>query len=137
MWSGLPIQRRDQEHERAAYVHPDHNASGRLKNSSKLSFESSIDSMTASKGFVSGYLFDQALSHASTIRELAQRYADQVAGALGLPSGPLPDLGPAVVIDQLTVTVYDACRLAVTAGNGDEAATEMSDALAQLRQGIG
>ncbi len=63
MWSGLPIQRRDQEHERAAYVHPDHNASGRLENNSELSFEPSIDSMTASKGLVSGYLFDQALSH--------------------------------------------------------------------------
>ncbi len=79
----------------------------------------------------------QALPSASTVRELAQRYADQVADAIGLPCGPLPDLGPAVVIDQLTVTVYDACRLAATAGNGDAAAAEMSDALAQLRQGIG
>lgn len=50
---------------------------------------------------------DQALHHVPGVRELAQQYADEAARARGLPPQALPDLGPSVVMDQLTVTVYD------------------------------
>jgi hypothetical protein len=40
----------------------------------------------------------------------------------------VPDLGPAVVMDQLTVLVYDACR--------DGAATGLEDELAALRRAL-
>lgn len=53
----------------------------------------------------------QALPHAGTVRELAQRYADRAAAANGAPSHALPDLGPAAAMDQLAVTVYDLCLL--------------------------
>jgi hypothetical protein len=46
--------------------------------------------------------------------------------ALGLPE--VPDLGPAAVMDQLTVLVYDACR----DGAGDGLETE----LAALRRAL-
>ena len=45
---------------------------------------------------------DHALSRMPPVRLLL----DDLAG----PSGPVPDLGPAVVMDQLTVLVYDACE---------------------------
>ncbi len=53
---------------------------------------------------------DRALARARLVRALAQRYADAVADRHGRPRVALPDLGPAVVIDQLTVTLHDACR---------------------------
>lgn len=50
-----------------------------------------------------------AQRRSEVVRQLAQQWAD-----LSAPSSeakfPLPDLGPAVVIDQLTVAVYDACH---------------------------
>lgn len=41
---------------------------------------------------------------------------------------PLPDLGPAVLMDQLTVVVYDAC-----AGEGSD--PHLAERLAELRLG--
>ncbi|CCH73508.1 hypothetical protein [Nostocoides australiense] len=46
---------------------------------------------------------DQALSFSAPVRALAQQYA-----AARHPGIPLPDLGPAVLPDQLTVVLYDA-----------------------------
>jgi hypothetical protein len=40
---------------------------------------------------------------------LVQTLADRVAGWRGRPVQPVPDLGPAVVMDQLAVMVFDAC----------------------------
>lgn len=37
----------------------------------------------------------------------AQELADRVAGHRGMPPQRLPDLGPAVLMDQLRVVVYD------------------------------
>jgi hypothetical protein len=45
---------------------------------------------------------------------------DELAG----PAGPVPDLGPAVVMDQLTVLVYDACA---AGGDTDRLATRLGD----------
>lgn len=44
---------------------------------------------------------DHALACVPTVRVLL----DDLAG----PAGPVPDLGPAVLMDQLTVLVYDVC----------------------------
>jgi len=45
---------------------------------------------------------------------LIQSLADRVAEVNGAASAAVPDLGPATMIDQLTVMVYDASALAVT-----------------------
>ncbi|CAN5477660.1 hypothetical protein BH23ACT6_BH23ACT6_01500 [soil metagenome] len=50
---------------------------------------------------------DRALSASAMVRELVQRLADEVAAASGMPSHPVPDLGPAVLMDQLRVMVFD------------------------------
>jgi hypothetical protein len=39
-----------------------------------------------------------------------QSLADRVAGARGVATQPVPDLGPAAVMDQLTVMVFDLFR---------------------------
>ena len=41
------------------------------------------------------------------VRALGQALADAVATAEGRPQVPVPDLGPAVVMDQLAVLAYD------------------------------
>ena len=71
---------------------------------------------------------DHALSYAGRVRALVQSLADAVAMADGVgdgmrdgmangvqaPSVPaVPDLGPATLMDQLTVLVHDASAAAV------------------------
>ena len=51
---------------------------------------------------------DQALSRTPAVRPVVQQLADAVADVEGRPRVPVPDLGPGVVIDQLTVMVFDA-----------------------------
>ena len=58
---------------------------------------------------------DRALSCVPQVRLLL----DDLAG----PAGPVPDLGPAVVMDQLTVLVYDACAAGIDA---DHLATRLA-----------
>ena len=58
---------------------------------------------------------DRALRYAGPVRELVQRLADEVAEAGGRDPWPVPDLGPAAVMDQLTVMVYDAVESGVGA----------------------
>ncbi|USQ79422.1 hypothetical protein NF556_17730 [Ornithinimicrobium faecis] len=50
---------------------------------------------------------DHALSVSPQVRVLVQHLADRVAEAERMPSGPVPDLGPAVLMDQLRVMVFD------------------------------
>jgi hypothetical protein len=50
---------------------------------------------------------DHALSRMPLTLALVQQLADLVAGLRGRPAQQVPDLGPAVVMDQLTVMVYD------------------------------
>jgi len=64
---------------------------------------------------------DRALSWVPQVRLLL----DDLAG----PLAPVPDLGPAVVMDQLTVLVYDAC-----AAGGD--ADHLTARLADLRRAL-
>jgi hypothetical protein len=53
--------------------------------------------------------FDHALSRMPLTLALVQTLADRVAGWRGGPSRSVPDLGPAVVMDQLTAMVFEAC----------------------------
>jgi hypothetical protein len=41
------------------------------------------------------------------VARVVQDLADAVADAQGMPSAPVPDLGPAVLMDQLRVMVFD------------------------------
>ena len=51
---------------------------------------------------------EHALSHAGRVHALVQLLADQVAQATGVRPSAVPDAGPATLMDQLTVMVYDA-----------------------------
>ena len=51
---------------------------------------------------------DQALSRMPVVRPVVQGLADAVADAEGRPHVVVPDLGPGVVMDQLTVMIHDA-----------------------------
>jgi hypothetical protein len=53
---------------------------------------------------------DHALSRMPVVRPVVQRLADAVADSDGRPPVPVPDLGPRVVMDQLTVMVFDAAE---------------------------
>lgn len=50
-----------------------------------------------------------AQRRSDVVRRLAQQWVDLSATSSETTSA-LPDLGPAVAIDQLTVAVYDACH---------------------------
>ncbi|MGB3764062.1 MAG: hypothetical protein WA966_12665 [Ornithinimicrobium sp.] len=50
---------------------------------------------------------DHALRASPHVTAQAQQLADEVAGHRGVPLQRLPDLGPAVLMDQLRVVVYD------------------------------
>ena len=50
---------------------------------------------------------DHALRAVPGVREVVQGLADETARACGLPLFPVPDLGPAVLPDQLRVMVHD------------------------------
>ena len=55
---------------------------------------------------------DHALSYAGRVRALVQSLADEVARTNGVPASVVPDHGPATLMDQLTVVVYDASATA-------------------------
>lgn len=50
---------------------------------------------------------DHALSRMPSVRLVVQQLADRVAGERGVAPREVPDLGPAVLMDQLTVMVHD------------------------------
>jgi hypothetical protein len=64
---------------------------------------------------------DHALRCVPVVRDVLARHTPH-----GLPE--VPDLGPAVVMDQLTVLVFDACR--------DGRATGLQEELAALRRSL-
>jgi hypothetical protein len=77
---------------------------------------------------------DRALSHSSRVRALIQSLAERVDKANGVPpavfpaASKVPDLGPATLMDQLTVLVYDASRAAV--------ASTLAEDLVSLRRDL-
>ena len=68
---------------------------------------------------------DHALSRMPLTLALVQSLADRVAGLRGRTPREVPDLGPAVVMDQLRVMVYDLCA-AQPDVNGAGVASELS-----------
>jgi hypothetical protein len=84
---------------------------------------------------------DRALERSGAVRRLVQQLADRadladLAGRGGsgrrsgdrMPSALVPDLGPATLMDQLTVMVHDVCAADAMP------ATELAKALAGIRQ---
>ena len=74
---------------------------------------------------------DHALSYADRVCALVQSLADRVAEAKGIAASAVPDCGPATLMDQLTVMVYDASGAAVTSTAGT---STLADDLASLRR---
>ncbi|WP_156188044.1 hypothetical protein [Arsenicicoccus sp. oral taxon 190] len=93
---------------------------------------------------------DHALRASGDVRALAQALADEVADAEGRPREALPELGPATLLHQLQVCVYDAARheaLRDDAASHDTARLspegqqaggirELAQRLAQLRRAV-
>jgi hypothetical protein len=80
---------------------------------------------------------DRALSYAGRVRLLVQSLADEVAQATGVPASPVPDCGPATLMDQLTVLVYDASTADLTAPSVASGRTStLAQDLATLRRGL-
>ena len=74
---------------------------------------------------------DHALSRMPSVRAVVQSLADRVARARGVAQKPVPDLGPAAVMDQLAVMVHD---LFVTEPYADPAV--VANALAGIRKAL-
>jgi hypothetical protein len=72
---------------------------------------------------------DRARSHSRQVRALVQSLADGVAEVTGMPASTVPDCGPATLMDQLTVLVYDTYPAAVSSPQ----ATTLRQDLADLR----
>ena len=64
------------------------------------------------------------LDHALSCVPAVRRLLDDLAG----PAAPVPDLGPAVLMDQLTVLVYDTCAAA------DGTSSALTSRLGDLRR---
>lgn len=78
---------------------------------------------------------DHALSCAPRVRALLDELATQSAGAdrgSGPRGIPVPDLGPAVLMDQLTVLVYDTCAADWTPATHTALATRLTDLRREL-----
>lgn len=65
------------------------------------------------------------LDHAQSCMPPLRQLLDDLAGG---PEGRVPDLGPAVAMDQLTVLVYDECE----AGRSGDLAARLRDLLRRL-----
>ena len=78
---------------------------------------------------------DHALSYAARVRALVQSLADGVAEANGVHTSTVPDRGPATLMDQLTVMVYDASATS-TAVTSTTAASTLATDLTNLRRAL-
>ena len=71
-----------------------------------------------------------ALAASEVARHTVQRLADEVAAAeTRRPEQPVPDLGPAVLMDQLAVVVYDHQEAGLSARHRAEALTTLRRSL--------
>ena len=80
---------------------------------------------------------DRALSYAGLVHALVQSLADAVATANGVGPSAVPDLGPATLMDQLTVLVHDASVAAartVDPVTSTPVTTGLAEDLATLRR---
>ncbi|MDN5795489.1 MAG: hypothetical protein L0H79_07015 [Intrasporangium sp.] len=91
---------------------------------------------------------DHALSRMPLVADLVQRLADDVADSRSRAAMPVPDLGPAVLMDQLTVLVHDhsaafppasrnghATRTALATRPGTPV-TDLASELSDIRKGL-
>ncbi|MFD1054695.1 hypothetical protein [Terrabacter terrigena] len=78
---------------------------------------------------------DHALSRMPSVRLVVQRLADRVAGERGVPSREVPDLGPAVLMDQLAVMVHDLLAARPRADAAADAAAVAAE-LAGIRRSL-
>jgi hypothetical protein len=69
---------------------------------------------------------DRALLYSGRVRLLVQSLADRAAELSGIPSAVVPDLGPATLMDQLTVMVFDASVISIP--------STLEEELAKLRR---
>jgi hypothetical protein len=79
---------------------------------------------------------DHALSYAGRVRTLVQSLADAVAVAEGVPASAVPavpDLGPATLMDQLTVMIHDASAAEVTSTRTSTLAEDLASLRRELR----
>jgi hypothetical protein len=80
---------------------------------------------------------DRALLYSGRVRVLVQSLADRAAQLSGRPSAVVPDLGPATLLDQLTVMVYDASAAGTSLPQTSTVATSTLVAdLAMLRRDL-
>ncbi|WP_392469002.1 hypothetical protein ACF3NS_07710 [Arsenicicoccus cauae] len=83
---------------------------------------------------------DHALRASGPVRALAQALADEVADAEARPRVTLPELGPATLLHQLQVCVYDASRYAAARLHPEERQAggirDLAERLAQVRRQI-
>jgi len=79
---------------------------------------------------------DHALWYSGRVRALVQSLADTVAEAKGMAASAVPDCGPATLMDQLTVMVYDAgaATLMSTAVTSTARISTLANDLASLRR---
>ena len=84
---------------------------------------------------------DRAQSYSGRVRALVQSLADGVAEMTGVPAAVVPVCGPAALMDQLTVLVYDTCAADMTSARTSTLATRSAPALGQdlanLRRELG
>jgi len=79
---------------------------------------------------------DRAQSYAGRVKKLVQALADGVATASGVAQSPVPDCGPATLMDQLTVMVYDATTAAAASREAaPSSAADRAAGAATLRLG--
>lgn len=71
---------------------------------------------------------DQAGAHLADMRECAD-FCLSISARNGSEPGTLPDLGPTTALDQLQVTVFDAC----TEGLCTQLPGKLTELLARLR----
>jgi hypothetical protein len=79
---------------------------------------------------------DHALSYAARVCALVQSLADEVAQARGLSPAAVPDCGPATLMDQLTVMVYDASVISRTSEGTSTRPTPLAQDLTALRRAL-
>lgn len=76
---------------------------------------------------------DHALRCMPPVAALVQRLADDVARSRGRATASVPDLGPAVLMDQLAVMVHDHCAaLAATPTDATRPAARVTDLTGEL-----
>ncbi|OFE14713.1 hypothetical protein BA895_08440 [Humibacillus sp. DSM 29435] len=74
---------------------------------------------------------DHALSRAPAVRDVVQSLADEVAGCRRRPPSRVPDLGPATLMHQLQVMVFD-----LFAGRPDTSSAWVTERLSGIRRSL-